>query len=99
MNRYFLGVPFYRLEAYQALVGVPVPDATQWDQVEHVADCAYMVFEHLVYLAAQGQLIYQDYTPVRILSLITPTVCLGVTYVVAYAYGPIPSGMRFALHE
>jgi hypothetical protein len=70
MNRYFLGVPFYRLEAYQALVGVPVPDATQWDQVEHVADCAYMVFEHLVYLAAQGQLIYQDDTPVRILSLI-----------------------------
>jgi hypothetical protein len=70
MNRYFLGVPFYRVEAYQALVGVPVPDATQWDQVEHVADCAYMVFEHLVYLAAQGHLIYQDDTPVRILSLI-----------------------------
>jgi transposase len=70
MNRYFLGVPFYRLEAYQALVGVPVPDSTQWDQVEHVADCAYMVFEHLVYLAAQGHLIYQDDTPVRILSLI-----------------------------
>ncbi|MEE8307448.1 MAG: IS66 family transposase, partial [Gammaproteobacteria bacterium] len=70
MNRYFLGVPFYRLEAYQALVGVPVPDATQWDQVERVADSAYMVFEHLVSLAAQGQLIYQDDTPVRILSLI-----------------------------
>jgi hypothetical protein len=70
MNRYFLGVPFYRLEAYQALVGVPVPDATQWDQVEGVADCAYMAFEHLVYLAAQGNLIYQDDTPVRILSLI-----------------------------
>lgn len=70
MNRYFLGVPFYRLEAYQALVGVPVPDSTQWDQVEHVADCAYMVFERLVYLAAQGHLIYQDDTPVRILSLI-----------------------------
>lgn len=70
MNRYFLGVPFYRLEAYQALVGVPVPDATQWDQVEHGADCAYLVFEHLVSLAAQGHLIYQDDTPVRILSLI-----------------------------
>jgi hypothetical protein len=51
-------------------VGVPVPDATQWDQVEHVADCAYLVFEYLVYLAAQGHLIYQDDTPVRILSLI-----------------------------
>lgn len=51
-------------------MGVPVPDSTQWDQVEHVGDCAYMVFEHLVYLAAQGDLIYQDDTPVRILSLI-----------------------------
>ena len=70
LSRYFLGVPFYRLEAYQAMVGVPVPDATQWDQVERVADSAYMVFEHLVNLAAQGELIYQDDTPVRILSLI-----------------------------
>ena len=70
LSRYFLAVPFYRLEAYQRLVGVPVPDATQWDQVERVADCAYMVFEHLVNLAAQGELIYQDDTPVRILSLI-----------------------------
>ncbi len=69
MSRYYLGVPFYRLEAYQALVGVPVPDATQWDQVERVADSAYMVFEYLVVLAAQGHLIYQDDTPVRILSL------------------------------
>jgi hypothetical protein len=63
-------VPFYRLEAYQALVGVPVPDAPQWDQVERVADSAYMVFEHLVNLAAQGELLYQDDTPVRIVSLL-----------------------------
>lgn len=34
------------------------------------ADCAYLVFEYLVYLAAQGPLIDQDDTPVRILSLI-----------------------------
>ena len=52
------------------MVGVPVPDATQWDQVERVADSAYMVFEYLVNLAAQGHLIYQDDTPTRILSLI-----------------------------
>lgn len=38
LSRYFLSVPFYRLEAYQAMMGVPVPDATQWDQVERVAD-------------------------------------------------------------
>jgi len=67
--RYYLGVPFYRLQGYQAMLGVPVPDATQWDQIEKVGDCSYAVFEYLETLAAQGELIYQDDTSVRILSL------------------------------
>lgn len=70
LGRYYLGVPLYRLEGYQAMVGVPVADATQWDQIERVADCAYPVFEQLKLLAAQGEVIYQDDTHVRILSLI-----------------------------
>jgi transposase len=70
LGRYYLGVPLYRLEGYQAMVGVPVSDATQWDQIERVADCAYPVFEQLQTLAAQGEVIYQDDTHVRILSLI-----------------------------
>jgi hypothetical protein len=70
LGRYYLGVPFYRLAGYQTLVGVPVSDATQWDQIEALADCAYPVFEHLQAVAAQGEVIYQDDTPVRILSLI-----------------------------
>ena len=44
LGRYYLGLPFYRLEGYQQLVGVPVADATQWDQVEQVAGCAWPVF-------------------------------------------------------
>src|SRR5215467_7742490 len=70
LGRYYLEVPLYRLEGYQAMVGVPVSDATQWDQIERVADCAYPVFEQLKRLAAQGEVIYQDDTHVRILSLI-----------------------------
>jgi hypothetical protein len=31
VSRYYLGLPGYRLQAYQAMLGVPVPDATQWD--------------------------------------------------------------------
>jgi transposase len=69
LGRYYLGVPLYRLEGYQAMVGVPVADATQWDQIERVADCVYPVFELLQTLAAQGEVIYQDDTHVRILSL------------------------------
>src|SRR5574341_765000 len=70
VSRYYLGLPFYRIESYQAMLGVPVPDATQWEQIERVADCGYVVFAHLESLAAQGELIYQDDTPARILSLI-----------------------------
>lgn len=70
LGRSYLGVPLYRLEGYQAMVGVPVSDATQWDQIERVAECAYPVFEQLKSLAAQGEVIYQDDTSVRIVSLI-----------------------------
>ena len=70
LGRYYLGLPLYRVESYQAMLGVPVADATQWDQIERVADCGYVVFAHLEHLAAQGELIYQDDTRVRILSLI-----------------------------
>jgi len=70
LGRYYLGVPLYRLEGYQAMVGVPVSEATQWEQIECAADCVYPVFEPLQTLAAQGEVIYQDDTQVRILSLI-----------------------------
>src|SRR5262249_33733595 len=69
LGRYYLGVPLYRLEGDQAMVGVPVADATKWYQIERVADCVYPVFEQLKPLAAQGEVIYQDDTHVRILSL------------------------------
>jgi rRNA maturation protein Nop10 len=70
LGRYYLGLPFYRLEQYQALVGVPVADATQWELAEQVADCAYPVFAQLEELAAQGEVIFQDDTHVRILALL-----------------------------
>jgi transposase len=69
VGRYYLGLPFYRIEGYQAMLGVPRPDSTQWDQIEKVGDCCYVVFEYLETVAAQGELIYQDDTTVRILSL------------------------------
>ena len=50
------------------MLGVPVPDATQWDQIEQVGDCAYMVFEQLEQVAAQGEILFHDDTAVRILA-------------------------------
>ena len=76
VGRDYLGLPFYRLQGYQAMLGVPVPDATQWDQIEKVGDCGYVVFAYLETLAAQGELIYQDDTSVRILSLMAENLTL-----------------------
>ncbi len=77
LARYYLGVPLYRVESYQALVGVPLPDATQWDQLEHVGNCTYPVFKHFEQLAAQGEVIYQDDTPARVLALIEENQAAG----------------------
>jgi transposase len=69
VSRYYLGLPGYRVQGYEAMLGVPVPDATQWDQIEKVGDCAYVVFEQMEQVAAQGELIFHDDTAVRIMSL------------------------------
>ena len=47
-----------------------MPDATQWDQGEIVGDCTYPIFKCLEKLAAQGEVIFQDDTPGRVLTLI-----------------------------
>jgi transposase len=70
LARYYLGLPWHRLEGFQALVGVPVPDATQWDLGEVVGDCTHPIFKYLEKLAAQGEVIFQDDTPGRVLTLI-----------------------------
>ena len=67
---YHLGLPFKRIEAFQSLVGMPLPDATQWPLVEEVADTGYVVYEHLKQVAADYPWVYQDDTGARILSLI-----------------------------
>jgi hypothetical protein len=69
LARYYLGLPWYRVEGFQAVVGIPVADATQWDQTEIVGDCSHPIFKCLEKLAAQGDVIFQDDTPHRILTL------------------------------
>jgi hypothetical protein len=52
------------------MLGVPLPDATQWELIEKVGDSGHVVLRYLEGLAAQGEVIYQDDTTVRILSLV-----------------------------
>jgi hypothetical protein len=70
VSRDDLGVPGYRLQGYQALLGVPVPEATPWEQIEAVRDCASKGFAQLEREAAPGALLFQDDPAVRIVSLI-----------------------------
>ncbi len=67
---YHLGLPFKRIESFQRMVGMPLPDATQWDLVEQVADTGWIVYELLKKLGANQSLVYQDDTGARLLSLI-----------------------------
>jgi hypothetical protein len=64
------GVPWYRLESFPALVGVPVPEATPWEQVEVVGACAHPLVQYWEKLAAQGDRLYQEDTPGRGVTLI-----------------------------
>jgi hypothetical protein len=47
-----------------------LPDATQWELVEQVADSAYPVYDYLKKVGANQPLVYQDDTGARILALI-----------------------------
>jgi transposase len=95
VSRYYLGLPGYRVQAYQAMLGVPVPDATQWDQIEHVGNCAYRVFRQLEQVAAQGTLIFHDDTAVRILALIQEN---SARLAAAQAQGMAPPPDRLGMH-
>jgi len=67
---YYMGLPFKRIELYQQMLGVPLPDATQFELVETVADTAYRIYEQLKHNAADSRLAYHDDTTARILSMI-----------------------------
>ena len=70
LAHYHLGLPFKRIESFQELLGMPLPDATQWELVEQVADSTYPIYEYLKQLGANQALVYQDDTGARLLSLI-----------------------------
>lgn len=67
--RYGCGMPLYRLQGLQQSLNVPLSDATQWDIVHRAVVAPREVFNALIVHAAQGELLHNDDTPARILSL------------------------------
>ena len=67
--RYGYGMPSYRLQALQASLNIPMPDATQWDLMKAALPAPKAAHEELIRQAAQAELLHNDDTPARILSL------------------------------
>ncbi len=67
--KYGCGFPWYRMEKLQESLGVPLPASTQWDKIESAADLVYPVFDELKRQAAQGSILHNDDTPMKILEL------------------------------
>ena len=68
--RYGQGMPWNRLQRLQRVAGVPLPASDQWEVVRDAAERGpRIVFDHLVWLAAQGELLHNDDTPMQVLEL------------------------------
>ena len=67
--RYGSGLPFNRLEGLQGSMGIPLPASTQWDIVRDVGVELKLVLEELIRQAADGDVLYNDDTGMKVLSL------------------------------
>jgi transposase len=67
--KYGTGVPFHRLENLEQHLGMPLPSTTQWELMEAAAKLIWPVLEELIRQAAQGSVMHNDDTGMRILRL------------------------------
>lgn len=70
--KYGSATPFYRLEQLEAQLGIPLPAATQWEIVEEAAEVIKPARDELIRQAAQGKVLYNDDTSMRVLKLKRP---------------------------
>ena len=67
MLKYGNGLPFNRIDGLQENLEVPLPVSTQWEIVAAAAPKYQPVLEELIRQAAQGEVVYNDDTTVKIL--------------------------------
>jgi transposase len=67
--KYGSGLPFNRLEGLQGHLEIPLPASTQWDIVAAVATALTPAFDELIRQAAQGDVLHNDDTTIKILEL------------------------------
>ena len=67
--KYGSGIPFYRLERLEEQLGIPLAAATQWEIVEEAAEVIKPARDELIRQAAQGEVLHNDDTSMRVLKL------------------------------
>jgi transposase len=67
--RYGSGVPWYRLQGLEKSLGIPLPVATQCEIVAETAIILQPALQELTRQAAQGEVVHNDDTSMRVLSL------------------------------
>ena len=68
--KYGAGMPFHRLEHLEKQLGIPLPASTQWEMVKRAAGSIWPVLKELIRHAAQGSVMHNDDTGMRILKLV-----------------------------
>jgi hypothetical protein len=72
LNKYGVGLPFYRQAKQLKIMGTPISPSTQYMIVSGALPKIGPVYDHLVKLAAQGKVAYFDDTSMRILDFVRP---------------------------
>jgi transposase len=67
--KYGTGVPFKRLEKLESQLAMPLPAATQWELMAAAAKLLWYVLEELIRQAAQGSILHNDDTSMRVLRI------------------------------
>jgi transposase len=71
--KYGMGMPFNRMERLETQLGIPLPAATQWELMEPAAGSLEPILDELIRQAAQGSVVHNDDTGMRILKLVRNT--------------------------
>ena len=71
--KYGTGMPFNRMERLETQLGIPLPAATQWELMELAARSLKPILDELIRQAAQGSVVHNDDTGMRILKLVRNT--------------------------
>ena len=66
--RYANGLPMARIEGLQKVMGMPFPASTQWELLAAGARKIAPAYEETLRQAAQGELLHNDDTPMKILA-------------------------------